>query len=392
VLHDRIEHESGGKFKFHGMARDPDGIQSMQGFDIAWIEEAQVISERSLTKLTPTFRKMGAEIWMTANPQRAADVFSVRFIENFLPSSDGRIQFSDAHMRIRINYYDNPWYHLSSLEIERRDAYETLPRALYDHIWLGHYNDSVDNSIILAEWYDAAIDAHKKKKWDFFGKIVVTHDPADTNDARATLAKHGNIITGFFEDKNNDINDSCAKACEFAREQRADAFIYDADGCGLGLRGQVHDYFDSKVEILEFRGGATAENPDEEAMTVNGRIITNRQYFFNLRAQKYFQLAERFRKTYQAIESDKYIHPHELISIDAKAGDLASLKSELTSVSRKFNSGGNYQLLSKVDMKKLLQLKSPNMGDCTMMAELSIIDFNDMWKSSNSDGPDLDFA
>lgn len=377
VYGSKITHTSGGMSKFHGMARDPDGIQSMQGFDDAWVEEAHVISQKSLTKLTPTFRKKGCEIWLGGNPQRKLDVFSQRFIENKLNfTMYDKIEYNDAMMRIKLNYSDNPWYHDSDLEIERREAYKIFSRAMYDHIWNGGYMDTVPNSIILAEWVDAALDAHKKMGWEPFGSVKVSHDPADSSDARATLVRHGNVILEYFEDTDNDINSACSKACEVARRNMADSFIYDSDGPGLGLRRQIHDFFVGNVSISEFKGGAIAEDPEETAIEVNGRPVTNRQFYYNLRSQQYHKLAERFRKTYQAVEKGKYIDPKELISIDSEGGDFDKLKSELTSIARKYSgASGSYQLMSKPDMLKHLKVKSPNLSDCAMMSELDLMQF-----------------
>jgi len=50
-----------------------------------------------------------------------------------------------------MNYTDNPWFAESGLEIDRQWWLKNASRSLYDHIWLGQYNDHVENSIILAE-------------------------------------------------------------------------------------------------------------------------------------------------------------------------------------------------------------------------------------------------
>lgn len=366
------------------MARDPDGIQSMQGFDKAWVEESHVISERSLTKLTPTFRKKGTEIWLGGNPQRKLDVFSQRFIENKLPFKlHNKIEYSDSMMRIKLNYQDNPWYFDSDLEIERREAYKIFSRAMYDHIWEGAYLDTVPNSIIHAEWVDAALGAREKLGWEPFGQVKVTHDPADSSDARATLVRHGNEIIEYYEDSDNDINAACTRACTTAAGHNASMFIYDSDGPGLGLRKQIHDFFVGGVSISEFRGGHIADNPEEIAVEINERPITNRQFFYNLRAQQYYLLAERFRKTYLAVEKKKWIDPKELISITPGAGDFDKLKSELTSIPRKYSgSSGAYQLMSKPDMMKHLKVQSPNLADCAMMSEIDLHQYTD-WYSGD---------
>jgi hypothetical protein len=47
------------------------------GFDVAWAEEAQSLSQRSLTLLRPTIRKPGSELWFSWNPTRKTDPVDV---------------------------------------------------------------------------------------------------------------------------------------------------------------------------------------------------------------------------------------------------------------------------------------------------------------------------
>ena len=46
---------------------------SLEGYNIAWVEEAQTLSDRSLTLLRPTIRAEGSEIWFSWNPRRKSD-------------------------------------------------------------------------------------------------------------------------------------------------------------------------------------------------------------------------------------------------------------------------------------------------------------------------------
>ena len=58
-----------GVIIFQGMQdHTADSIKSLEAFDIAWVEEAQSVSERSLELLLPTIRADGSEIWFSWNP------------------------------------------------------------------------------------------------------------------------------------------------------------------------------------------------------------------------------------------------------------------------------------------------------------------------------------
>lgn len=369
----RISHKSGGYIIFRGMSRNPSALKSMKGFKYFWLEEAQDVSAESLRVLTPTLRAEDAELWMTANPQSIEDELSQRFIERELPVVKDRIEYDDLYMRVKINYQDNKWFP-KELEAERADDYKRLPRALYDHVWLGAYNDSVDNSIIQSEWFDAAIDAHKKLGFSPSGAVVTTHDPANSGDARAVLTRHGIIITDVQETYSLDINESCDWSMDIARKAGASHYVYDAVGCGLGLKAQITKFWENtSTEIYPFMGGGTVEDADEIlSETSDGRKVYTRDAYKNIRAQMYFNLAERFKKTYQAVEKGKYIDPQELISISSDIELLPKLKSEVCRIPQVYNTSGQFQVMSKQDMLKKLKIKSPNLADCLMMSMIKV--------------------
>lgn len=368
-----IRHVSGGVIVFKGLSRNVESIKSMNSFNIAWVEESQTISEDSLRVLTPTFRAHQAEIWLSANPKRASDPFSQRFIERKLERVYGsNIESDELHMRLRLNYTDNPWFPIA-LESERLDDLNRLDRSLYNHIWEGDYNDFIADNIIKAEWVDAALGAKEALGYKDFGQFIAVHDPADSGDARGTLIKHGNQIIEVVEDVTNEINEACMKSCELARHYGATSYIYDSDGCGLGLRAQVKDFFGEGVNIYQFRGNSIPENPHEVIDNDSaGRPITNRSFYKNLRAHCYSRLATRFEKTYNAIKNKEYIDPHELISINPELANFLSLRSELTSIPRQYNNTGTYQVMGKKDMMQKLKLQSPNMADCLAMGEITL--------------------
>ncbi|KGM30002.1 PBSX family phage terminase large subunit, partial [Inquilinus limosus] len=74
VQADRILAPEGGRIIFQGMqTHTAESIKSLEGYDIAWVEEAQSLSRRSLDLLRPTIRKPGSELWFSWNPTRPED-------------------------------------------------------------------------------------------------------------------------------------------------------------------------------------------------------------------------------------------------------------------------------------------------------------------------------
>ncbi|MGY3616622.1 hypothetical protein ACVJGD_002818 [Bradyrhizobium sp. USDA 10063] len=61
---DKIETPGDGIIIFRGMQdHTADSIKSLEGFRIAWVDEAQSLTARSLALLRPTIRAEGSELW-----------------------------------------------------------------------------------------------------------------------------------------------------------------------------------------------------------------------------------------------------------------------------------------------------------------------------------------
>ena len=74
VYSDKIATPGDGLIIFRGMQdHTADSIKSLEGFRIAWIDEAQSLSARSLSLLRPTIRAQGSELWASWNPRRRSD-------------------------------------------------------------------------------------------------------------------------------------------------------------------------------------------------------------------------------------------------------------------------------------------------------------------------------
>jgi phage terminase large subunit len=128
ILHDRIVTPGDGLVIFQGMQdATAESIKSLEGFRIAWVEEAQTLSQRSLTLLRPTIRTEGSQLWANWNPRRKSDA-----IDDFL-----RAKKPDNAVVVQANWRDNPWFP-AVLDEERRLDFEIYPER-YAHIWEGDY-------------------------------------------------------------------------------------------------------------------------------------------------------------------------------------------------------------------------------------------------------------
>jgi phage terminase large subunit len=133
-----IEHKvTESVFLFKGMNVNSRSIKSFAQADIAWIEEAEDISQKSWTDLDPTIRKDGAEIWCLFNPRDRSSVMAQTFLENPPPPST---------IIMNGSYLDNPY--LSPAVIAQADHMRMTNPVLYRHVWLGEYLDSSQTSLV----------------------------------------------------------------------------------------------------------------------------------------------------------------------------------------------------------------------------------------------------
>lgn len=119
----------GGVIIFQGMQdHTAESIKSLEGFDRAWVEEAQTLSSRSLQMLRPTIRGESSEMWFSWNPRLKIDPVDAMFRAGEMPTGG---------VCVKANWSDNPWFP-AVLEQERLDCLRDDPDQ-YDHIWEGGY-------------------------------------------------------------------------------------------------------------------------------------------------------------------------------------------------------------------------------------------------------------
>lgn len=153
-----IETPHGGTIIFQGMQdHTAESVKSLEGFDCAWVEEAQTLSELSLQLLRPTIRKPGSELWFSWNPRRADDPVD-KLLRGPTPPEQSTV--------VKANWSDNPWFP-DVLELERQDDQRNNPDQ-YGHIWEGDYI-----RVIKGAYYASSLEQAQRE-----GRIgVVPTDP-----------------------------------------------------------------------------------------------------------------------------------------------------------------------------------------------------------------------
>lgn len=158
VFNEVIQTPGDGIITFQGMQdHTAESIKSLEGYNRAWVEEAQTLSARSLQLLRPTIRAENSELWFSWNPRRKTDPVDAMLRGLTLPTGAAVI---------RANWSDNPKFP-AVLEAERQDCLRDEPDQ-YPHVWEGEYA-----TVLTGAYYAASIA--KAKAEHRIGRVA--HDP-----------------------------------------------------------------------------------------------------------------------------------------------------------------------------------------------------------------------
>ena len=128
-LENEIRGKNGTSFLFSGLkSLTAENIKSLEGLDVAWVEEASTVSQTSIDILRPTIRKPGSEIWFSWNPRSPTDPVDAMFRGGEPPPGS---------IIREVNYDQNFWFP-AELQTEMEWDQRRDPDK-YAHIWLGKY-------------------------------------------------------------------------------------------------------------------------------------------------------------------------------------------------------------------------------------------------------------
>lgn len=140
------------EFIFKGLHHNEQSIKSIEGIDIAWIEEAQTVSKNSIEVLTPTVRKPGSKLIYTYNRLLENDPVHERLVLEGRPNT----------LIINTNYDIAEKYGYMPEEIKNEIEDDKINRpALYKHKWLGEPN-SIERKI-YKDWVQVESIPHEAR-------------------------------------------------------------------------------------------------------------------------------------------------------------------------------------------------------------------------------------
>lgn len=241
------------------------------------------------------------------------------------------------------------------------------------------YSASVERILIPAMWVNAAIDAHVKLGITPNGVRTVGLDIADEGiDKNAYCGRYG-VLLEYLEEwsgKDGDIAKSIDHAFILCDLLQYGQVFYDADGLGAGARGDARLVNEkrsssniSTIDFRPFRGSGEVIDPEEDPFSNPEEIKdsvksrTNEDFFGNRKAQEWWRLRQRFKKTYNAVIHGKEVNPDEIISLPSTLPLLRKVVIELSQPQYYQNNVGKIIIDKAPD-----GMRSPNLADAVMIA------------------------
>jgi phage terminase large subunit len=368
IFADAIEHKTNGSlFRFYGLARNVDEVKSFEGATVAWFEESHNLTENMFTIVRPTImRNAGAEMWFAFNPRTVNDYSWKRLVRN--PPKGALVH--------QINYGDNQFLSVDALNdiaAEFDEDYE-FAQHTYDGVPL----EDDDSVLIKRSWIMSAIDAHKKitpGSGSWFGGKVIGYDVADSgSDKNATTGMDGSVCVHLDEWKagEDELFESAKRVVGNAKLIGASSIGYDSIGVGAGTGAHLDNMTPPWRKRFRFNADGKVVKPNAIYGTTK---IKNLDLFCNIKAQKWWRTADRFRNTHVAVTKGKMFDVDDMISLssdDINPKMLDELVDELSTPRRDFDTGGKVKVESKKDLKKR-EVPSPDKADSFIIANSGML-------------------
>jgi len=258
---------------------------------------------------------------------------------------------------------DQAWY-----DRRRKKAEAEGLLALFAQEVDRDYASAVEGIIIKPEWVKAAIDAHIKLGISEDGEKVSALDVADEGrDRNAWAGRYGVVLKHCESWGQGDTGETTRRAILLNGEYGINEMYYDCIGVGAGVKADANRLKKDKelprhMRIKPWNAGANPINPDDNIIKGDKDTPKNKDYFENLSAQGMWLLAQRFYKTYLAVNGVREYPHDELISISSEIPHLHEIEKELSQPTQSATGKGKMIINKKPD-----GTKSPNYADTIKM-------------------------
>ena len=236
------------------------------------------------------------------------------------------------------------------------------------------YVAALVNTIIPNEYVKAAIDAHlhpnvtSLPNWHEGGPWGAALDVADEGGDRNALTKRQGIVLRYAEEWGaRDPGISARRALEECRGLGFLELQYDCIGVGAAVKAEFNRLRDENLipkgfDFVPWNAGSSVLRPIQRVIEDDTESPRNKDFYRNLKAQAWWELRNRFLRTYQVVVQGVKHDPDSLISLDSKLPLLRKIEKELSQATATKDS----KLKLVVD-KTPEGTTSPNLADSIVM-------------------------
>lgn len=313
IRHRRTKSE----FIFEGLHRNQEKIKSYENISLAWVEEAETLSERSWDYLAPTIRRnKGSEIWLSYNPRYETDYV-------------WKLTHDDILMDMRhvhLTYQDNPY--LSDDVLAEIEKMRLQDPEKYRFIYLGEPLKEGDNIFITPKLIK---DAQERIPLVSTEAMIAGLDVARYGgDDTVLVFRDGNRIPHSYAIGSSDLVTVSDWAANHIVSHGCKTVVVDGTGVGGGVVDMMRTRYGHELQIVEFNGAA---KPQDER-------------YLNLRTETWDRMRTWIRESGQLPKNDK--------------------ADELSQITYFYNTQNRLQLESKEQMRRR-GVPSPDWGDALSM-------------------------
>jgi len=348
------------EFIFYGLANERSllEIKGME-IDICFSEESESLTKQQFDIINPTLRSSGSFWIILFNPRYKEDFIYQKFVIN--PPGDSVVK--------KINYPENPFLSdtiLKVIEEEKQTDFES-----YQHIYLGIPKESNENVTIPRAWIEASIDFNLPMDNKIIGYDVSV---SGKNDPSAFVCRAGNKVIDIFEMKLEQIQ-ATREVFNYAIINKVQQIVFDSIGVGEGANTELihlQNQFKEKVLVTPCNVGESAKDDYIEYSNKKAKEL-----FQNFKAQLWWEMRLRFKRTYETKQGIKEHDKDLLISLPSKNNYLEKLVSELSTPSYFYTSSNKIQIESKKDLAKK-GIASTNLADALILSYggFRLLDYN----------------
>lgn len=239
---------TGSDFLFRGIRHNTNSIKSIEGIDIAWVEEAQTISKESIDVLTPTVRKPGSQIIWTMN--RTLELDPIYEMLALKPRED------TLHLHINYDVADKYGWIPDVIKAEINYDKENNPEV-YQHKWLGQPIAQTEQAILNRSMVMEAM----QREIEDDGAVEIGVDVARMGSDRSVFWKRKGLKTiGTQEHNKLRLTDLADKLEHFVEYNKENLIKIDDTGVGGGLTDIM---IERKYNIMPINFGSAAIDTDK---------------------------------------------------------------------------------------------------------------------------------